>query len=208
MMVLLTIGAMTAAAQNPFADEPIQNVPSVSQPTMPNVHTPTGSIGLIFKYGNMHFKILTDNTVEVTGEVRSTYEGRVEIPNIVKHDGKTYQVVAIGNWAFNTSSKMTELVIPKSIQLIKTNAFFRVGLKEVIIPGDSVKVEKSAFLACDKLLVATLNGKKPRCSANAFSRCTSMKELRIRGIRASNNGKKLNTGTSKEPHTVIIKVIE
>ena len=216
-IVLLTAGAMTAAAQNPFSDEPIQNVPSVSQPTTgstttttparPNSQTTTGNMGLVFKYDNMYFKILTEKTVEVTGEVRGKYEGRVEIPNTVKHDGKTYQVVAIGQWAFHTYSKMTALVIPKSIQLIKTNAFFMVGLTEVVIPGDKVKVQKSAFLACDKLHVVTLNGKKQQCSANAFTRCTNVKELRIRGISESNNGKKLNTGTKNAPHYAVIKVL-
>ena len=202
MMVLLTIGAMTAAAQNPFADEPIQNVPSVSQPTMPNVHTPTGSIGLIFKYGNMHFKILTDNTVEVTGEVRSVCKGRVEIPNIVKHNDKTYKVVGIGKAAFNNQKKLTEVVIPKTIQYIEKQAFGFTGLTNVIISADNVVVKKWAFFSCDNLKVVTLNGKKPRCSTAAFELCWNMEELRIRGISERNNGKKLKSTNA------VIKVIK
>jgi len=205
LLALLTAGVTAAMAQNPFADEPIDGTSSTS--TNPNGRTGTGSTGLVFKYGNMHFKILSDKTVEVTGEVRSKYEGRVEIPNQVTHAGKTYKVVAIGEWAFQNCSKMTSIVIPKSIQLIKSNAFFMDELTEVFIPGDNVKIKKSAFLSCQKLQVVTINGKTPRCSSKAFRLCTKMRELRIRGIDPSKNGKKLNTGSKDTPHYAVIKVI-
>ena len=212
MLALLTAGAITTQAQNPFADEPIQNVPSVSQPTTgstttttparPNSQTTTGNTGLVFKYDNMYFKILTEKTVEVTGEVRSVCKGRVEIPNIVKHNDKTYKVVGIGVAAFYSQTKLTEVVIPKTIQYIEKQAFGFTGLTDVIIPGDKVKVKKWAFLNCYNLKVVTLNGKKPQCSASAFQYCWKMKELRIRGIASSNNGKKLK-GTN-----AVIKVIK
>lgn len=217
LLILLIAGFTTTAAQNPFADEPVQDLPTVSHPgtgtptpsrpnsnnsTSGNGHVGTGNSGLVFKYNNLHYKILSDKTVEVTGEVRSVCKGRVEIPNIVKHNDKTYKVVGIGVAAFNSQTKLTEVVIPKTIQYIEKQAFGFTGLTDVIIPGDKVKVKKWAFLNCDNLKVVTLNGKKPQCSASAFELCSKMKELRIRGIASSNNGKKLK-GTN-----AVIKVIK
>ena len=217
LFILLIAGFTTTAAQNPFADEPVQDLPTVSHPgtgtpspsrpnsnnsTSGNGHVGTGNSGLVFKYNNLHYKILSDKTVEVTGEVRSVCKGRVEIPNIVKHNDKTYKVVGIGVAAFNSQTKLTEVVIPKTIQYIEKQAFGFTGLTDVIIPGDKVKVKKWAFLNCDNLKVVTLNGKKPQCSASAFELCSKMKELRIRGIASSNNGKKLK-GTN-----AVIKVIK
>ena len=217
LFILLIAGFTTTAAQNPFDDEPVQDLPTVSHPgtgtpspsrpnsnnsTSGNGHVGTGNSGLVFKYNNLHYKILSDKTVEVTGEVRSVCKGRVEIPNIVKHNDKTYKVVGIGVAAFNSQTKLTEVVIPKTIQYIEKQAFGFTGLTDVIIPGDKVKVKKWAFLNCDNLKVVTLNGKKPQCSASAFELCSKMKELRIRGIASSNNGKKLK-GTN-----AVIKVIK
>jgi hypothetical protein len=217
LFILLIAGFTTTAAQNPFSDEPVQNLPTVSHPgtgtpspsrpnsnnsTSGNGHVGTGNSGLVFKYNNLHYKILSEKTVEVTGEVRSVCKGRVEIPNIVKHNDKTYKVVGIGVAAFNSQTKLTEVVIPKTIQYIEKQAFGFTGLTDVIIPGDKVKVKKWAFLNCDNLKVVTLNGKKPQCSASAFELCSKMKELRIRGIASSNNGKKLK-GTN-----AVIKVIK
>lgn len=217
MMVMLLAGATTVVAQNPFSDEPVQDLPTVSHPgtstpstnrpnsnnsTSGNGHAGTGNSGLVFKYNNLHYKILSEKTVEVTGEVRSVCKGRVEIPNIVKHDGKTYKVVGIGKAAFYSQTKLTEVVIPKTIQYIEKQAFGFTGLTNVIISADKVVVKKWAFYSCENLRVVTLNGKKPQCSTAAFELCRQMKELRIRGVKASYNGKKLK-GTN-----AVIKVIK
>ena len=217
LFILLIAGFTTTAAQNPFSDEPVQDLPPVSHPgtgtpstnrpnsnnsTSGNGHAGTGNSGLVFKYNNLHYKILSEKTVEVTGEVRSVCKGRVEIPNIVKHDGKTYKVVGIGKAAFNNQKKLTEVVIPKTIQYIEKQAFGFTGLTDVIISADNVVVKKWAFFSCDNLKVVTINGKKPQCSTAAFELCRQMKELRIRGVKASYNGKKLK-GTN-----AVIKVIK
>ena len=115
---------------------------------------------------------------------------------------KTYKVVGIGKAAFNNQKKLTEVVIPKTIQYIEKQAFGFTGLTNVIISADNVVVKKWAFFSCDNLKVVTLNGKKPRCSTAAFELCWNMEELRIRGISERNNGKKLKSTNA------VIKVIK
>ena len=79
MFLLPVVGVVNAAAQNPFdVNTTVTGVQTVG----------TGDVGLVFKYGSLHYKIRSEKTVEVTGEVRSTCKGRVEIPNIVKHNNK------------------------------------------------------------------------------------------------------------------------
>lgn len=152
----------------------------------------TGNNGLVFKYDNLHYKILSGKTVEVTGDVRSVCKGHVEIPNMVKHGGKTYQVVGIGKNAFADQTQLTSIVIPKTIRGIAENAFRNTGLKDVVIPGDKVSIVKNAFLNSKKLTLAVVSGKDPKCSASAFMGCSSMMELRISNISENNDGKKLN----------------
>jgi hypothetical protein len=120
----------------------------------------------------------------------------------VKHGGKEYQVVGIGPKAFADQTKLTAVDIPTSILGIAGDAFLNTGLTSVTIPGDKTNINKNAFRNCKKLTVATCSGKKPQCSADAFNGCSSMRELRIRGISESNNGKKLN-GTN-----AVIKVMK
>lgn len=162
----------------------------------------TGNTGLVFTADKLNYKILSDKTVEVTGEVRGIYEGHVKIPAKVKHGGKEYQVVGIGPKAFADQTKLTAVDIPTSILGIAGDAFLNTGLTSVTIPGDKTNINKNAFRNCKKLTIATCSGKKPQCSADAFNGCSSMRELRIRGISESNNGKKLN-GTN-----AVIKVMK
>ena len=126
----------------------------------------------------------------------------MKIPAKVKYKDKTYQVVGIGKKAFADQTKMTEVIIPKTIRGIAEDAFLNTGLTEVTIPGDQVSVVKNAFRNSQKLTIVTIKGKKPACSPDAFIGCSAMKELRIRDISESNNGRMLN-GTN-----AIIKVLK
>ena len=165
MLVLLVAGVVGVAAQNPFdVNTTVTNVKTVG----------TGDVGLVFKYGNLHYKIRSEKTVEVTGEVRSVCKGRVEIPNIVKHNNKTYTVVGIGNSAFSNQSEMTSVVIPTTVQYIESKAFASTGLTDVIIPGNNVTVKKQAFLNCKKLGVVTLSGQKNDGTSKKFGNTSAV----------------------------------
>ena len=191
MLILLMAGVINVVAQNPFdVNTSVSDVKVVS-----------GDNGLVFKYGKLHYKILSGNSVEVTGEVRSVCSGRVEIPSVVRYNNKTYTVTRIGKGAFSSQTNLTEIVIPKSVRYINESAFAFSGLTDVIIPGDNVTVNKHAFLSCQNLRVVTLSGRNTSYSDRAFELCHKMTELRIRDTNPANDGKKV-------PHTsAVIKVI-
>lgn len=196
MLCLLMAGVTNVVAQNPFdVDNTVTNVKTVGQPNQTSINTKnTGDNGLVFKYGQLHYKILSGKTVEVTGEVRSVVSGRVEIPNTVTHKNKTYMVVGIGNNAFNGQKNMTQVVISKNIRYINNSAFAMTGLTDVVIPGDNVRVNKHAFLSCRSLTKVTLSGKTPSFDDKAFEMCFKLKELRVRDLNPQKEGK-LVTGT-------------
>ena len=160
-----------------------------------NHYSNTGNNGLVFTADKINYKILSNNTVEVTGELRGNYRGRVSIPSQVKHNGTTYRVVGIGKNAFANQMNMTSVDIPSSVVTIKEDAFNNAGLTQVSIPGNSVKIAKWAFHNCHKLTTATVSGRTPNCSPEAFVGCSSMRELYIRDIKPQNYGKRL-TGTN------------
>lgn len=162
----------------------------------------TAAVGTIFTDKKVNYKIISTKTVEVTSEVRGIYSGKVKIPAKVKYNDVEYSVVGIGKKAFADQTKLTSIVIPTSIRGIAEDAFLNTGLTEVTIPGDKVSVVKNAFRNCLKLTTVTISGNEPACSPDAFIGCSAMKELRIKGISESNNGRMLN-GTN-----AIIKVIK
>lgn len=95
----------------------------VSMNDIRNHYSNTGNIGLIFTVDKLNYKILSPNTVEVTGELRGIYSGHVKIPSTVKFNGVTYQVVGIGKQAFANQKNMTSIEIPASVRTIANDAF-------------------------------------------------------------------------------------
>ena len=158
--------------------------------------------GQEFTVGRLTYRILKGNNVEVKGIKKGETCKQIQILDHAEYNGTTYKVVAIAKQAFANQTQLTDVSIPKTIRGIAEDAFLNTGLTQVVIPGDQVSIVKNAFRNCKKLTVALCSGKKPQCSPDAFTGCSNMKELRIKGISPSNNGKKLN-GTN-----AVIKVIK
>ena len=88
-----------------------------------------------FTSGQITYTVTGENTVECSG-VDNTATS-IEIPATVVNDDVTYEVKAIGQAAFQWS-KLTEVVIPGSVDSIKSFAFYYSYLNKVTF-GDGVK---------------------------------------------------------------------
>ncbi|MBQ8270711.1 MAG: leucine-rich repeat protein [Bacteroidaceae bacterium] len=95
----------------------------------------------------------TAKTVEVT-DCPSGYEysNAVSIPSTVTHNGTTYSVTSIGNFAFAYCTAVTSVTIPGSVTTIRGYAFQDcTALTNITIPGSVTTIESSVFYNCNAL---------------------------------------------------------
>ena len=82
-----------------------------------------------FEVDGIYYNILTATEVEVAfkgnsyNEYSYEYAGKVEIPESVTYNGKTYSVTSIGNEAFVGCTGLTNITIPNSVTSIGNYAF-------------------------------------------------------------------------------------
>ena len=103
-----------------------------------------------FETGGLGYIILSaeDRTVEVTALHSSTfYRGNINIPPSVVYNGETYNVVALGEEAFEGST-LSSVTIPSSVIEIKRGCFFNVmgSLSAINIPASVTSIGEYAFV--------------------------------------------------------------
>lgn len=132
--------------------------------------------GLIFKSGDLHYKILSSNTCEVTNRVTSIKTKDVVVPPSITYKGVTYKVIGIGSGAFSNEVKMTSVTLPSTLQYINEKAFMGTLIKMVTIHG-ATKVKSYAFKDCKNLTSVSFSGTGWSFSTNSFSGCNKLKEV-------------------------------
>lgn len=123
----------------------------------------------------LEFKIISDSTAEVTSGNYLELDS-VVIPEKVRIDGNVYDVTRIGIQAFSMCRKLTDLVIPPSVQMIGSNAFEYSGLKSVVLP-ENVEVEYEAFYGSSLTSVVVSSGVV--LGHKTFYECTSLQNVEI-----------------------------
>lgn len=79
----------------------------------------------------------------------NTYWGKVEIPEKVTYDGKTYDVTGIRDMAFAYCYGLDSVIIPPSVKTIEASAFYECGsLSFVKIPTSITEIPDQAFYGC------------------------------------------------------------
>ncbi len=155
-------------------------------------------------YGGLYYNILNENEVEVTwgstNNETSTpeYTGDIAIPWTVTYLGTTYNVTAIGDYAFYrcpiTSlsmtanvktigtdvsyycSSLTSLSLSDNIETIGDRAFYGCYNlpMELIIPAKVTSIGEDAFYDCEKLTSVTFNADLETIGRGAFHRCAGL----------------------------------
>lgn len=102
-----------------------------------------------FEVGGIAYNVLStsENTVEVTSKLNSTYHGNIKIPDTVVYNGVTYDVVALGERAFYSAS-LSGVTIPSSVTRIKYGCFMYANTPYTInVPASVTEIEQLAFSA-------------------------------------------------------------
>jgi hypothetical protein len=125
----------------------------------------------------LKFKILTDSTAEVTE--KNSVTGSVTIPSKVKIDGKIYNVVSIGDYAFKNCKDLTGITIPSCVIKIGTGAFASSGLTSIEIPSSVTSISLSMLSGCSGLANVKIPSSIKSIGENAFVDCTSLTSLQL-----------------------------
>lgn len=89
-------------------------------------------------------------------------------------------VTAIGNYAFQGSTTITSVIIPKGITSIGNSAFQNCpNLTEASIPEGVTSIEESTFYNCKNLMEVSIPKTVESIGDAAFSGCDSLKEITL-----------------------------
>ena len=130
--------------------------------------------------GLLYYKITSNSTneVEIIG-AESTAVTAV-IPSYVIIDGKTFTCTTIEYKAFYEHTKLTTIVIPKTIKEIGKSAFCGCWhLASVTIGNGVMTIGDYAFESCIALTSITLPNSLTSIGWNAFSYCTALTSITI-----------------------------
>ncbi len=144
-----------------------------------------------FEEGGIFYTVNSNGTtLTVARNTESPYSGDVVIPNFVSHDGTTYTVTAIGEYAFMYCTDLTSIVISDSVNTVGIAAFRScTGLRNVTI-GKSI---------------TTLRYKKGSVIFYAFQNCDSITSLTWNAVNCADNG---YMGTANIEQVIIGEEVE
>lgn len=133
----------------------VRNVPNIVIAT-PRSTTPTSDDMMV---DGIKYMITSSNTVAVTypNDVQPsttnpcTYSGEITIPATITVKGKTFNVTAIGDYAFHCAN-ITALKLPEGITKLGYKAIYQTQLTEIEVPNSVTLMDYEA-LGYNKVLV-------------------------------------------------------
>ena len=99
----------------------------------------------------------------------------VKIPSKVLCEGKDYNVIAIGDYAFANCNSLVSVEIPSSVTSIGELAFsLCTSLASVVIPNSVTKIGREAFENCTSLTSVAIPGSVTSIGYHVFWRCDNL----------------------------------
>jgi hypothetical protein len=136
-----------------------------------------------FECDGIYYNFISDtNNVEVTYKVKkeATYSNEIIIPDTVVHSHKTYNVTCIGEMAFANCIELSSIILPNSIDSIKSLAFANcIGLTLLTLPVSVTNIGKYAFFYCTKLSSISFPNSLKNIEEGAFTNCNALASLTI-----------------------------
>ncbi len=137
----------------------------------------------------LHYNILSDSTVAVTypnhflGSYYSGYQkptGNLTIPSSVTYSGTTYQVVSVGDNAFNSCTGLTAIVIPNTVASIGSSACSQcTGLTTLTIGSAVSSIGDNAFMGCTSLASLDVPNSVTIIGVGSFQGCSGLQTIAL-----------------------------
>lgn len=99
---------------------------------------------------------------------RHSYHGDVNIPASVEYEGYTFNVVAIGERAFDMCWEITSISIPEGVTLIEHRAFSDCNFPILTLPSTITEIQDMAFMMCHMDTIVLLSNTPPTISEMSF----------------------------------------
>ena len=181
LAILIALLAALSVQTVAFADGEMMPL----QPTETQSETNSGtavSVGDPITVDEINYTVLTvpsgreNGTVEVG---RNQSRGNITIPVTIVHNGQTYTVTSIGDYAF-ASCYITSVNIPDSVTSIGNYAFsYCTDLTSVYIPHSVTSIGNSAFSVCSGLTSVDIPDGVTTIGEYAFESCYSLTSITI-----------------------------
>ena len=97
-----------------------------------------------------------------------SYHGDVNIPASVEYEGYTFNVVAIGERAFDMCWEITSIRIPEGVTLIEHRAFSDCYFPILTLPSTITEIQDMAFMMCHMDTIVLLSNIPPTISEMSF----------------------------------------
>lgn len=135
--------------------------------------------GITFEHNNIHYKIVTSNSVEVIqNTLDKSITDNIVIPETIRYQNTTYKVVSIGSRAFEDCINLKCIKIPTSITNIGDRAFWGCSaLTSIILPNSVINIGELAFYGCKSLKSIILPDSIKSIGNYAFTHTTWYEEL-------------------------------
>ncbi len=152
----------------------------------------TTSNGSIFSaIDNQNFYVdyikytVTDYYLSVSGYDKTKFNGVAKIISKLTYKGHTFEVLEIGDYAFNYCRGLTSVTIPNSVTRIGVGAFGNCSALTSVTMGNSVtSIGEYAFHGCTDLTSVTIPNSVTSIGEDAFYGCSDLTSVHITDLAA------------------------
>lgn len=136
-----------------------------------------------FMADGLYYRLLDytlDNVVELVRPSDVTYSGDITLNSTVSYEGVDYTLTGIANSVFYSSSNLTSIKLPSTLQTIGYQAFYGcTKLEEVEIPASVKTLPTHVFFDCSNLKQVVLHDGLETIDDYAFNGCSSLQEVAL-----------------------------